>query len=70
MKFVFRDLVLLPVLELGEPVLDDVDDGVGMWGERFFHISDPDGHELSFAESLELKRIAQEIDDEYESDEV
>jgi uncharacterized glyoxalase superfamily protein PhnB len=19
------------------------------WGERFFHISDPDGHELSFA---------------------
>jgi len=22
------------------------------WGERFFHICDPDGHELSFAELL------------------
>ncbi len=22
------------------------------WGERYFHISDPDGHELSFAELL------------------
>ena len=22
------------------------------WGERFFHITDPDGHELSFAELL------------------
>ncbi len=23
------------------------------WGERFFHLSDPDGHELSFARPLE-----------------
>jgi catechol 2,3-dioxygenase-like lactoylglutathione lyase family enzyme len=23
------------------------------WGERYFHISDPDGHELSFAMPLE-----------------
>ena len=22
----------------------------GAWGERYFHITDPDGHELSFAE--------------------
>jgi|SRR5689334_4515796 catechol 2,3-dioxygenase-like lactoylglutathione lyase family enzyme len=22
------------------------------WGERFFHVNDPDGHELSFAELL------------------
>jgi len=22
------------------------------WGERFFHLTDPDGHELSFAEPL------------------
>jgi uncharacterized glyoxalase superfamily protein PhnB len=22
------------------------------WGERFFHLIDPDGHELSFARSL------------------
>ena len=24
----------------------------GGWGERYFHIQDPDGHELSFAELL------------------
>ena len=24
----------------------------GSWGERYFHISDPDGHELSFARPL------------------
>jgi catechol 2,3-dioxygenase-like lactoylglutathione lyase family enzyme len=23
------------------------------WGERFFHLTDPDGHELSFAHPLE-----------------
>jgi len=22
------------------------------WGERFFHVTDPDGHEISFAEPL------------------
>ena len=22
------------------------------WGERFFHVTDPDGHELSFARPL------------------
>ena len=22
------------------------------WGERYFHITDPDGHELSFARAL------------------
>jgi catechol 2,3-dioxygenase-like lactoylglutathione lyase family enzyme len=26
------------------------------WGERFFHIADPDGHELSFAEPLVYPR--------------
>jgi catechol 2,3-dioxygenase-like lactoylglutathione lyase family enzyme len=25
------------------------------WGERFFHLSDPDGHELSFAEMLPVR---------------
>ncbi|MDA2938137.1 VOC family protein [Acidobacteria bacterium AH-259-A15] len=24
----------------------------GEWGERFFHLKDPDGHELSFAQLL------------------
>jgi catechol 2,3-dioxygenase-like lactoylglutathione lyase family enzyme len=26
------------------------------WGERYFHITDPDGHELSFAKPLEVGR--------------
>ena len=26
------------------------------WGERYFHISDPDGHELSFARPLEQRK--------------
>ena len=26
------------------------------WGERFFHIHDPDGHELSFAELFAARR--------------
>ena len=26
------------------------------WGERYFHINDPDGHELSFAKFLEPRR--------------
>jgi catechol 2,3-dioxygenase-like lactoylglutathione lyase family enzyme len=25
------------------------------WGERFFHVGDPDGHELSFAELLSAR---------------
>lgn len=25
------------------------------WGERFFHLTDPDGHELSFAQPLRAK---------------
>src|SRR5712692_4992343 len=25
------------------------------WGERFFHLTDPDGHELSFAELLRVR---------------
>jgi uncharacterized glyoxalase superfamily protein PhnB len=25
------------------------------WGERYFHICDPDGHELSFARPLRLR---------------
>jgi len=28
------------------------------WGERFFHITDPDGHELSFAWPLSNARIS------------
>ena len=25
------------------------------WGERYFHIVDPDGHELSFAQPIRLR---------------
>jgi uncharacterized glyoxalase superfamily protein PhnB len=25
------------------------------WGERYFHINDPDGHEVSFARRLEAE---------------
>jgi catechol 2,3-dioxygenase-like lactoylglutathione lyase family enzyme len=27
------------------------------WGERYFHMPDPDGHELSFARPLRLPKI-------------
>lgn len=27
------------------------------WGERFFHIREPDGYQLSFAQPLYQKRI-------------
>ena len=30
----------------------------GDWGERYFHIIDPDGHELSFAEPLGSRPLA------------
>jgi catechol 2,3-dioxygenase-like lactoylglutathione lyase family enzyme len=26
------------------------------WGERYYHISDPDGHELSFAQPLDKRQ--------------
>ena len=29
------------------------------WGERFFHVRDPDGHELSFARPLEQHHLEQ-----------
>ncbi len=31
------------------------------WGERYFHLSDPDGHELSFARPLEDARPLEEV---------
>ena len=27
----------------------------GSWGERYFHLTDPDGHELSFAQLISAK---------------
>ncbi|WP_311966821.1 VOC family protein [Bradyrhizobium australiense] len=31
--------------------------GDAEWGERFFHLTDPDGHELSFARPLLPARV-------------
>lgn len=38
--------------ELKENGLDPEAPRDGPWGERYFHLKDPDGHELSFAELL------------------
>ena len=27
------------------------------WGERYFHITDPDGHELSFARPVGVAKV-------------
>ena len=44
------DAVYARVIEVGlEPAAAPRD---APWGERFFHIRDPDGHELSFARPL------------------
>ena len=37
---------------LKESGLEPDEPSDGEWGERYFHITDPDGHELSFAEPL------------------
>lgn len=31
----------------------------GPWGERYFHILDPDGHELSFARPIQRADVSQ-----------
>jgi catechol 2,3-dioxygenase-like lactoylglutathione lyase family enzyme len=36
-----------------EPSMDPSD---APWGERYFHVLDPDGHELSFARRLDAER--------------
>jgi catechol 2,3-dioxygenase-like lactoylglutathione lyase family enzyme len=38
--------------QLKDAGLDPEEPRNAAWGERFFHIWDPDGHELSFAERL------------------
>ena len=48
------DAVYRRALELGlTPVAPPRD---AAWEERYFHLSDPDGHELSFAKPLEAQR--------------
>jgi catechol 2,3-dioxygenase-like lactoylglutathione lyase family enzyme len=50
------DAVYRKALAAGfEPSLEP---SVAPWGERYFHISDPDGHELSFAKPLRDARAS------------
>lgn len=37
---------------IGEGLEPDISPRNAPWGERYFHITDPDGHELSFARPL------------------
>jgi uncharacterized glyoxalase superfamily protein PhnB len=37
---------------VGAGCLPDTPPRDAEWGERFFHLTDPDGHELSFARPL------------------
>ncbi len=37
---------------LRQGLVPDADPADAPWGERYFHITDPDGHELSFARPL------------------
>jgi catechol 2,3-dioxygenase-like lactoylglutathione lyase family enzyme len=45
------DAVHEAVVAAGHPPLTEPADAP--WGERYFHVRDPDGHELSFARPLE-----------------
>jgi catechol 2,3-dioxygenase-like lactoylglutathione lyase family enzyme len=45
-----HDLALSRGLEPEAPPRD------AEWGERYFHLTDPDGHELSFAKPLDSRR--------------
>lgn len=37
---------------VSEGIATDAPPKNAAWGERYFHVTDPDGHELSFAEQL------------------
>ncbi|MHC4550826.1 MAG: VOC family protein [Planctomycetota bacterium] len=37
---------------VGAGLQPDTEPADAVWGERFFHLTDPDGHELSFAQPL------------------
>ena len=45
------DAVYAHALDLG--LRPDTSPSDASWGERYFHITDPDGHQLSFAHPLE-----------------
>ena len=45
------DRMYLRLIDAG--LVTDTEPADAPWGERYFHITDPDGHELSFARALD-----------------
>ncbi len=45
------DSIYFRLVESG--VLTDTEPADAPWGERYFHVTDPDGHEISFASPLD-----------------
>lgn len=50
--FYVSDVDALHAEALAAGLTPDAPPADAPWGERYFHISDPDGHELSFAQPL------------------
>jgi catechol 2,3-dioxygenase-like lactoylglutathione lyase family enzyme len=50
------DAIYQQALDLGYAPANAPSDAT--WGERYFHLRDPDGHELSFARLLEVRATA------------
>ncbi len=52
--FYVADVDALYQTAMGQGLKPDTFPRDAEWGERYFHITDPDGHELSFAKRLDL----------------
>jgi catechol 2,3-dioxygenase-like lactoylglutathione lyase family enzyme len=50
--FYVSDVDELHARAVGHGIRPDTTPRYAAWGERFFHLTDPDGHELSFARLL------------------
>jgi catechol 2,3-dioxygenase-like lactoylglutathione lyase family enzyme len=50
--FHVSDVDALHAHAIGNGIQPDTAPRDAAWGERFFHVTDPDGHELSFARPL------------------
>ncbi len=51
----------LPAQALDHGIRPDTTRRDAEWGERYFHVTDPDGHELSFARPLSAETQTQEV---------
>ena len=50
--FYVEDVDAFYVHAIGKGLKSDTEPRDAEWGERYFHITDPDGHELSFARPI------------------